>query len=133
MTKEEILALAMEVIDANPIALVGTISLNRYPNIKALKNMKNEGLKTFYFSTRSDSAKVKQMKRRSKGSVYFYDKEKYNGVMLEGKFKVETNTSVGISELYQLDAHDPYDFCTVKFVAECVYVYTHYQTVKIEL
>jgi general stress protein 26 len=133
MTEQEILELATQVIDANDIALVGTISLKRYPNIKALKKMKNEGLKTFYFSTKINSAKVKQIKRRSKGSVYFYDRENYKGVMLEGHFKVENNTTVGISDLYELDAIDPYDFCTLKFVAEYIYVYTHYQTVKIKL
>ena len=133
MTKDELLQLAQQIVDANDIALVGTISLKRYPNIKALKKMKNEGLKTFYFSTRLDSAKVKQMKRRNKGSIYFYDRASYQGVMIEGKYKVENNTTVGISELYSLDAHDPYNFCTVKFVAEAVYVYTHYQTVKIEI
>lgn len=133
MTEQDILELAQQVVDSNDIALIGTTSLKRFPNIKALKKMKNEGLKTFYFSTRIDSAKVKQIKRRRKGCVYFYDKVRYKGVMLEGYFKVVNNTMFGVSELYELDPHDPYEFCTLVFNAKYAYVYTHYQTVKIKL
>lgn len=133
MTGQDILDLAQQVVDSNDIALVGTISSKRFPNIKALRKMKNEGLKTFYFSTRIDSTKVKQIKRRHKGCVYFYDREKFIGVMLEGYFKVLNNTMFGVSELYQLDPHDPYEFCTLEFNSKYAHVYAHYQTVKIEL
>lgn len=133
MTKEEILEIINKVIDEQKIALTGTISSKRYPNIKALSLMSRDDIKTFHFSTKRESTKVKQMKRRSKGSIYFYDKEKYIGIMFEGKFKVENNTKYGISQLYKLDAIDPYDFCSVTFTAKTVYFYMNYQTVKIDL
>lgn len=132
MTEQDILNIAKEVVDSNDIALIGTISSKRFPNIKAMKKMKNEDLKKFYFSTRIDSTKVKQIKRRRKGCVYFYDKEKFKGVMLEGYFKVHNNTMFGVSELYELDPHDPYEFCTLEFNTKYAYVYTHYHTVKIK-
>ncbi len=133
MTKEQILEVINQVIDEQKIALVGTISSKKYPNIKALKLMERDNLKTFYFSTKRESTKVKQMKRKSKGSIYFYDKEKYIGIMFEGNFTVENNTRYGISELYDLDGIDPYDFCTVKFQSKRVTFYMHYQTVTFDL
>ncbi|MDD3392321.1 MAG: pyridoxamine 5'-phosphate oxidase family protein [Bacilli bacterium] len=133
MTKEEILEIINKVIDEQKIAIIGTTSSKRYPNVKALRLMNREDINTFYFSTKRESLKVKQMKRRSKGSIYFYDKDKYVGIMFEGKFKVENNTKYGISELYKLDAIDPYDFCSVIFKATTVYFYMNYQTVKIDL
>jgi hypothetical protein len=130
MNQEMALKLALEVIDSNDIALVGSISFDRYPNIRALKKMKNEGINTFYFSTRTKSNKVKQMKAHKKGCVYFFDKDRFIGVMLEGVFKIEPNTLVGIADLYKIDPVDPYDFCTVKFITKHVYVYYNYETFK---
>ena len=133
MNKEQILNLAKEIIDSNEIAIVGSISLKKYPNVRALQKMKNEGFNTFYFSTRSDSMKVRQMKKRKKGCVYFYDRPTYSTVMLEGEFKIEPNTTVGVSKLYELDPTDPYTFVTIKFITKYIYVYTHYKTVKFEI
>jgi outer membrane cobalamin receptor len=95
--------------------------------------MKNEGLKAFYFSTRLDSEKVKQVKRRKKSCIYFYDRQSYVGIMIEGSFRVERNTMFGVSELYDLNPHDPYEFCTMIFESKTLYVYKNYQTAKIEL
>lgn len=133
MTEEELINLAKKVIDASEIALVGSISLKRYPNVRALKKMKNDGLSTFYFSTRLDSNKVKQMRRRKKGCIYFYDRPTFTGIMIEGIFKIERNTTFGISSLYELDPHDPYEFCTIKFISKYLYIYTHYKTAKIKI
>jgi general stress protein 26 len=133
MTREQLLELATNIINANDMALVGTTSLKRYPNVRVLKKMKNEGLKTFYFCTRLDSEKVKQVKRRKKGCIYFYDRESYVGVMIEGKFRIERNTMFGIPEIYELDPHDPYEFCTMIFESKCISIYKNYKTVKIEL
>ena len=133
MEQDSIKQLAMEVINSNKYALVGTTSLKRYPNIRALGKMKNEDLKVFYFMTRAESMKVKQMKRRKKGCVYFYDQNRYIGVMLEGRFEIEPNTTVGISEIYKIDPVDPYDFCTIKFTTKYVNVYNNYETTRFEI
>jgi len=130
MNIESAMKIAKEVIDSSDIALVSTISSEKYPNTRALKKMKNDGFKTFYFSTKTKSNKIKQMKARKKGCIYFFNKEKHIGVMLDGKFKIELNTSVGISDLYKIDPLDPYDFCTIKFITRNVYVYNNFQTVK---
>jgi general stress protein 26 len=129
MDKDSAMKIAKEVIDSNDIALVSSISSERYPNTRALKKMKNDDFKVFYFSTRTKSNKVKQMKSHKKGCVYFFNKEKHIGVMLDGKFKIEPNTSVGISDIYKIDPVDPYDFCTIKFIVRNVHVYNNFETI----
>lgn len=128
MTEQEILQNAEKLIANNEFAMVGTIGKKSFPNIRALKVMKREGLNTFYFSTRSDSEKVKQMKKHKKGCIYFYDTLTFTfaNVLIEGKFSIKPNTLFGISSFYKLD-NEPYDFCTVKFEATKLYYYVPYQ------
>lgn len=133
MNREEVLNLVDEIIEKNPIAFMGTVNSNLFPNIKAMQTMKKEGINIFYFSTRSDSRKIKQIKGRKNGCIYYCDKENYQGVLIEGSFEIEKNTMFGISELYKLDAIDPFDFVTIKFKSKKLYVYTHYQTAEIDL
>lgn len=133
MNKEDVIRIANEVIDNKKIALIGTKSNKGYPNIKALLLMQREGLHKFYFSTKTNSTKVKQIKRRKKGCIYFYDEKNYIGIMIEGTFKVEHNQLFGISKLYDLDAIDPYDFCTIIFTAKTLHAYIQYQKIKIKL
>ncbi len=133
MNKEEVLKLANEIIDKNKYAMVATNALKGYPNVRALSTMKREGLELFYFSTRAESYKVKQMKRNKKGCIYYYSTDKYQSVMLEGKFIVEPNRDFDVAELYKIDYVDPYDFVTVKFQTENIYVYTNFQTAKINI
>lgn len=132
MNREEVMKLAEEIIDNNPIAVVGTIN-GKYPNIKALQTMERDDLATFYFSTKEDSRKIKQMKKNKNGCIYYYDKEKYQTVLIEGSFSVEQNLKFGVGELYKLDQLDPYDFVTIVFKSKKLYVYTHRQTAEIIL
>lgn len=133
MTEQEILSSAEQIVARNEFALVGTVS-KKYPNIRALRIMKRDGLKTFYFSTKSKSDKVKQMKWHKKGCVYFYDTTTFtfSNVLIEGKFIIEPNTTFGISNFYKMDA-EPYDFCTIKFVAKYLYFYAPYKKYKINM
>jgi general stress protein 26 len=130
--KNKYLELSENLVSQNNHALIGTTSLKRYPNIRALKIMKREGLTTFYFSTRTNSDKIKQIKRRKKGCIYFYDIENFNNLLIEGKFTVLPNTQFGISELYKLD-DNPYEFCTIKFETKSLYFYEPYKKHKISL
>lgn len=128
LTKEEALNLAREIVNANKYMMVGTKSYGGYPNVRALAKMKNEDLNVFYFVTRAKSRKIKQMKAFKKGCVYVYDAEKYQAVMFEGKFKIELNTLVGISDIYKMDKVDPFNFVTIKFITKKVHVYSNYET-----
>lgn len=133
MNKDELLSLANNIIDNNNIAMVATNAPKGYPNVRALTTMKREGLELFYFSTRADSNKVKQMKKNARGSIYYYDEKTYQTVMLEGKYKVEPNRDFDVSDIYKIDQVDPYDFATIKFYTESIYVYSHFQTAKVSV
>ena len=129
----EKLEAAKKIVDQSKYAMVGTISGKKYPNIRALSKIKQEGLSKFYFMTRANSKKVKQMKKNKKGCVYFYDEQTYQTVMLEGTFKIVPNTMMPIAEIYKLDPHDPFDFCTVIFDTESIYFYSNYETTRLEI
>ena len=133
MTKEEVIELAKKIIAENKFAIVGTTNLMGYPNVRALKVMKNENYEVFYFSTRANSYKIKQMKRKPKGCIYFYNTEKFESVMMEGNFKVEENRNFEISDIYKIDYDDPFDFAVIKFFPKTIYVYTHFQSVKLDV
>ncbi len=128
MAKEEGLDLARTIVDANKYMIVGSKSYGGYPNVRALARMKNEDLKAFYFVTRAKSRKIKQIKMFKKGCVYVYDANNFQSVMFEGKFKIELNTLVGISDIYKIDKVDPFNFVTIKFITRRVHVYKDYQT-----
>ena len=132
MENDKYLKLSEEMVNKNKYALIGTIGGKRYPNIRALKIMKKDGLLVFYFSTRANSDKVKQIKRRRKGCIYFYETSNFSNLLIEGKFTVLNNTMFGIADLYHLD-NDPYEFCTIKFESKTLYYYEPYEKHKIVL
>ena len=133
MEKLKLIEFAKTVVDKNKYAMLGTNSSKKYPNIFAMMKMENEGLEKFYFSTRETSRKVSQIKKGKKGCVYFYDADNYQSVMLEGTFKVVDNTTVPVAEIYKMDPHDPFEFCTIIFEKKYVNVYLNYETAKFEL
>jgi len=132
MNNNEILKYAEELIDKNQYAIVGTINKEKFPNIRALKIMKRDNLKTLYFSTKKTSEKVKQMKKNKKGCLFFYDTSTYSSVMLEGTFEIKDNVLFDVSTFFDLHP-EPYDFCNIIFTTKKIYVYTHYNGYEIKL
>lgn len=128
MTEQEIIQNAEKLVNSNEFALFGTITKQKFPNIRAMKVMKREGLKTFYFVTKKDSAKIKEIERRSKGCIYWYDTTTFtfSNLMIEGKLEIIDNTMFGISQFYDM-ASEPYDFCTIKFKAIKLHYYAPYK------
>ena len=81
-------------IDKQKVSFICSVDEQNYPNVKAmLKPRKRNGLKEFYFSTNTSSARVKQYQSNPNASIYFYRKGliKYVGVMLKGKMEVLTD------------------------------------------
>ncbi len=126
MGEERARDIALSLIKSNNHALIGTVSINDYPNIKALTKMKNDGLKTFYFSTNSISTKVQQIKHNAKGCVYFFDPMLYIGVMLEGTLEITNDLDEANSTGYKPEALVGFDYCTIKFTAVSVNVYSDF-------
>lgn len=116
-----------KMIDRQKVSLIGSVGADGCPNIKAmLRPRKREGLRTFWFSTNTSSARVKQFLADPKACVYFYHKGlvKYVGVQLTGRMEVLTDPASkellwrrGDTMFYKGGVTDP-DYCVLKFTAE---------------
>lgn len=114
-------------IDKQGVSFICSVNDEGYPNVRAmLKPRKRIGLKQFYFSTNTSSAKVQQYRNNPKASIYFYHKGliKYVGLMLKGKMEVLTDQETknliweqGDTMFYKGGVTDP-DYCVLKFTAE---------------
>ena len=66
MDKEKIIRF----IDKQNVSFISSIDGDGFPNVKAmLKPRKREGLKEFYFSTNTSSARVKQFRDNPNASI----------------------------------------------------------------
>ena len=81
-------------IDKQKVSFICSVDGEGCPNVKAmLMPRKRIGLKEFYFSTNTSSARVSQYRNNPNASIYFYHKGlvKYVGVMLKGQMEVLTD------------------------------------------
>ncbi len=124
------------------VSLICSVDADGYPNVRAmLKPRKRVGLKEFYFSTNTSSAKVKQYRDDPHASVYFYHKGivKYTGVMLKGEMEVLTNQATknllwraGDTLFYKQGVTDP-DYCVLKFTAKNGKYYSDLKTAEFKI
>ncbi len=124
-------------IHKQKVSFICSIDDENYPNVRAmLKPRKHLGLREFYFSTNTSSAKVQQYRNNPNASIYFYHKGliKYTGVMLKGKMKVLTDQTTkdliwrtGDTIFYKKGKTDP-DYCVLKFTATSGRYYQNLQT-----
>jgi len=126
-----------KLIKKRGVAFISSIDENGFPNTKAmLPPRHSEGLKTFYFSTNTSSARVQQYRKNQKACIYFCRKGiiHYWGVMLKGKMEVlEDDESkkllwrLGDRIYYPKGVTDP-DYCVLKFTASEGRFYSDLQT-----
>lgn len=124
-------------IDRQGVSFICSVDGENYPNIRAmLRPRKRIGLKTFYFSTNTSSAKVQQYRDNPKASIYFYHKGliKYVGLMLKGTMEVLTDQETKNliwkpSDIvyYKKGMTDP-DYCILKFTATSATYYCDLKT-----
>ncbi len=113
-------------IDRRKVSFICSLDDENYPNVRAmLKPRKRVGVREFYFSTNTSSAKVKQYQNNPKASIYFYRKGliKYVGLILKGTMEVLTDQEIknliwqpGDTIYYKKGVTDP-DYCVLKFTA----------------
>ena len=78
-----------KLMDEADLSMISSIDADGYPNSKAmLPPRKREGIKKIYFSTNTSSIRVEQFRANPKGSVYFFDKVSFRGVMLIGLVEI---------------------------------------------
>lgn len=124
MNKETILADSLELIGYSPIAMLGSIDSNGFPNIKAMLNMEHEGLKTIWFSTNTASRRVGLLRQNPKACVYYVDQDQFKGLMLVGTIEILQDAASrqrlwrpGFEKYYPLGVDDP-DYSVLRFTAE---------------
>lgn len=83
-----------KLIKKQKVSFICSVDSENYPIVRAmLRPRKRVGLKEFYFSTNTSSAKVQQYLNNPHASIYFYHKGliRYVGIMLKGKMEVLTD------------------------------------------
>lgn len=124
MTKQEAISQGLELIETSQICLLGTNSEEGFPNIKAMLNLRHEGLKRVWFSTNTSSKKVQQLKKDRRACVYYVDEKNFRGLMLIGTVDILQDIeskkmlwSEGAEVYYPLGVEDP-DYSVLRFTAQ---------------
>lgn len=114
MNKQEAITQGMELIEKSNICMLGTNNEDGFPNIKALMNLKHEGMKKIWFSTNTSSKRVQQLKVDNRACVYYVDEKNFKGLMLVGTVEILQDLesrkmlwSEGAEVYYPLGVEDP--------------------------
>lgn len=114
-----------QLIDNQPVAIVGSVDDGGFPNAKAmLPPRRREGLKTFYFTTNTSSRRVAQWRQRPQACLYFFDPQRFQGALLTGTMEVLEDAEHkaliwhdGDTIYYSQGVTDP-DYCVLRFTAQ---------------
>ena len=124
MDTQEAITQGMELIEKSNICMLGTNSEDGFPNIKALMNLKHEGMKKIWFSTNTSSKRVQQLKKNNWVCVYYVDEKNFKGLMLIGTVEILQDHesrkmlwSEGAEVYYPLGVEDP-DYSVLCFTAQ---------------
>jgi general stress protein 26 len=113
----------LKLIKKSKICLLGTNGEDGFPNIKAMLNLKQRGLKYIWFSTNTSSKRVKQLKMDNRACVYYVDEKSFEGLMLVGTVDILQDLvsrkmlwTEGAEIYYPLGVKDP-DYTVLRFTA----------------
>jgi general stress protein 26 len=129
-----------EFIDRRNVSIVGSVGQDGFPNIKAvLEPRKRDGIKTFWFSTNTSSMRAAQFCANPKACIYFFDRDAFRGVMLQGSMEVCEDAATkemiwrdGDTLYYREGVTDP-DYCVLKFSAVSGRYYAEGSTCNFEV
>jgi general stress protein 26 len=123
MNKQVALAEGLKLVENCQICMLGTNGDNGFPNIKAMLNLKHEGIKHVWFSTNTSSKRVQQLRGNNKVCLYFVDEKNFKGLMLIGTIKIlqalkskKVLWSEGNEKYYPQGVTDP-DYSVLRFTA----------------
>jgi general stress protein 26 len=123
MDKQEAITQSMELIENLNICMLGTNSEDGFPNIKAMMNLKHEGMKIIWFSTNTSSKRVQQLRNDNRACVYYVDERNFKGLMLVGIIEILQDLesrkmlwSEGAEVYYPQGIEDP-DYSVLCFTA----------------
>ncbi len=124
MDKQEAMTQGLEMMEKSIICMLGTNGDDGYPNIKAMMNLKHEGLKKIWFSTNTSSKRVQQLRKDNRVCVYYVDEREFKGLMLIGTIEILQDIesrkmlwSEGAEIYYPQGVEDP-DYSVLGFTAK---------------
>jgi len=124
MDRQEAMSEGLELMDKAKICMLGTNGEDGHPNIKAMMNLKHEGLKKIWFSTNTSSRRVQQLKKDNRACVYYVDEQSIKGLMLVGTIEllqdIESRKMLWLGDAekyYPKGVEDP-DYTVLGFTAE---------------
>ncbi|MDD4820226.1 MAG: pyridoxamine 5'-phosphate oxidase family protein [Flavobacteriales bacterium] len=140
-------------IHSTPIVILSTVDENGYPCSRAMLNLMDfsqhpqmksvcevyGGEKTVFLTTNTSSRKIHQIKTNEKASLYFYDAETFNGVLLRGKISivndVDAKKAAWVEQWneYYPDGVLSDDYALLRFEAEKVEIYGDYTVTECTL
>jgi len=137
---KDLIKLSLKIIDSSKHALIASVDEGGFPNLKAmLQPREHDGLKTFYFTTNTSSMRVKQYLNNPKASIYFYDGQRFLGLMLRGTMEVLQDQPTkdriwrnGDTMYYPAGVTDP-DYCVLKFTADNARLYESFTSTDFEI
>lgn len=134
----ELIKKAEKLLGGCPTCSVSSITENGYPRICVLMNIKNEGVKTLYFSTGTSSNKVRHYKKNPKAGVTFYsggDSVTLTGNMavLNDKKEKDALWQDWMAKHFPKGGKDDPEYAVIKFTAEeaTIYIDEEFKTVRI--
>ena len=124
MNEEEAANQGLELVEKSAICMLGTNGEDGFPNIKAMMNLRHEGLKQIWFSTNTSSKRVQQLRKDNRACVYYVDEKNFKGLMLTGTIEILQDIesrkmlwSEGAEVYYPLGVEDP-DYSVLCFTAK---------------
>jgi len=122
-------------IEKQSVSFISSVDENGYPNTKAmLPPVKKEGIKTFYWHTNFESARIKQYRNNPKACIYFCDKRFFRGLMLKGTMEVLDDKKIKKEiwkdefSVYYKGGMNGGDFTIIKFTAESGRYYSNFNS-----
>jgi general stress protein 26 len=124
LSQREAISLGLDLVGKSRICFLGTNAEDGFPNIKAMLNLRHEGLKHVWFSTNTSSKRVRQLKKDKRACVYYVDEKNFRGLMLVGTVEILQDIesrkllwSEGAEVYYPLGVTDP-DYTVLRFTAQ---------------
>ena len=122
-------------IDNCSVAQLCYIDRDGFPVTRAmLKPRERHGLREFYFTTNTSSAKVRALRKRPQVSIYFVDRRFFRGLSLAGAAEILEDAAAkeriwrdGDEQYYPLGVTDP-DYCVIKVCVRNIRYYADFKS-----
>lgn len=138
MNREHALNHAIETVAQSNFCILSYLNKGGYPVTKAM-NMprKKDSIRTFWFSTNTDSNKVRSYEQDQKACLYFLNSSSFIGVSLVGEVTLLSDTESKHEiwqdgdEVFYPNGIDGNDYIVMRFDTKYAEVYANFETLKL--